>query len=118
MPRAVADAAAGRHFEVARVHALLVVGNREARIRHERPVDVRTTIHPLQHQSKRAEPDQHLDRSGRRKCGQARVRDLLGQPDVDVLSKRCRDLVLKELSEAAMPRIDPAQQLAFVEAEA
>ena len=45
------------------------------------------------------------------------VRDLLRQADVDVLSERRGDLVLKELSEAAMARIDAAQQLAFVEPE-
>ena len=42
---------------------------------------------------------------------------VFGQADVDVLAERCRDLVLKELSEAAMPRIDAPQQLAFVEPE-
>ncbi len=52
------------------------------------------------------------------KRGEAGVRDLLRQPDVDVLAERSGDLVLKELSETAMPRIDPAQQLAFVEPEA
>ena len=49
--------------------------------------------------------------------GQARVRDLLRQPDVDVQPERRRDLVLEELPQAAMPRIDAAHQLAFVEPE-
>ena len=57
------------------------------------------------------------ERAGRRQCRQASVRDLLRQADVDVLSERRGDLVLKELSEAAMPRVDTAQQLAFVEPE-
>ena len=59
------------------------------------------------------------------RCGSAaraspdvRVRDRLRQTDVDIQPERRRDLVLKELSQAAMLRIDAAQQLAFVEPEA
>ena len=53
----------------------------------------------------------------RRQGGEASVRDLLWQPDVDVLAERSGDLVLKELSETAMARIDAAHQLAFIEPE-
>ena len=52
-----------------------------------------------------------------RQGGKAGVRDLLWQPDVDVLAKRRGDLILEELSEAAMVRIDTAHQLAFIEPE-
>ena len=45
------------------------------------------------------------------------IRDRFRQPDVDVQTKRRRDLVLEELSQAAMLRIDAPQQLALVEAE-
>jgi hypothetical protein len=110
------DGTTGRHFEVARVDALLIMEKRSARVRDECPVDVRTAIDRVQRQSQR-EAHQHVDRPWRRQHGQARVRDLLRQPDVDVQPERCGDLVLKELSEAAMPRIDAAQQLPFVEPE-
>ena len=42
---------------------------------------------------------------------------VLRQADVDVLAERRRDLVLEELSETAMPRIDAAHQFAFIEAQ-
>src|SRR4029434_6900881 len=48
---------------------------------------------------------------------QPRVRDRVGQTDVEIQSEWCSDFVLKELPEAAVLRIDSAQQLAFVEAE-
>jgi len=41
-----------------------------------------------------------------------------GQTDVDVQRKRCRNLVLKKLSEAAMLRVDSPHQLAFIKPEA
>ena len=53
----------------------------------------------------------------RRHCRKPRVRDPLGQSDIDVLTERSGDLILKKLSEAAMPRIHSPQQLAFVEPE-
>src|SRR4051812_43947814 len=74
-------------------------------------------IQPLDHQPERAEPDQHLNRSRRGQCGESSVRNGIGQADVDVLAKRCRDLIMKESSEAAMLRIDPAQQFTLVETE-
>src|SRR4029077_20574915 len=99
---------AGRHFEIPRVHVLLIMGYREARIRDQRPVDVRMTIHPVQRQMNR-EVEQHLERRGRRKCREPGVRDPLRQADVDVLSERCGDLFLKEVSEAAMSWIHSAE---------
>src|SRR6185436_4684947 len=107
---------AGRDFEIARVHALLIMGDREARIRDERPVDVRMTIHPVQRHMNR-EIEQHLERRGRRKCREPGVRDFFRETDVHVLPERLGDLLLKELSETAMPWIDSAEQLTFIEPE-
>ena len=82
----------------------------------ERPEDVRAAIHPVQRQAQR-KAEEHLDPSGPGNRGQARVRDRLGQSDVDVQPERRRDLVLEKLPQAAMPWIDPAQQLALVVSE-
>ena len=62
-------------------------------------------------------PKQHRDQAWFRKRRQPGVRDRLGQTDVEVESEGRGDFVLKELSQAAMLRIDPAQQFAFVVAE-
>src|SRR3954452_13991671 len=74
-------------------------------------------IQPLDHQPEGSEADQHLNGSRRRQCGQSSVRNRIGQADVDVLAKRRRDLVLKELSETAMLRIEAAQQFTLVKTE-
>ena len=62
-------------------------------------------------------PCSMLDPRGPRHRRQPRVRDVLGQPDIDVEPERRGDLILEELSQAAMVRIDAAQQLALVEPE-
>ena len=49
--------------------------------------------------------------------GEARVGNVLGQPDEDVDPELPGDLLVEEAAEAATPRIDPADQLALVEAE-
>ena len=72
--RSAGHVAMGRQADVVVIHAhmwdvlptitvptLLITGDREARIRDERPVDVRMTIHPVQRQVNR-EVEQHLER--------------------------------------------------------
>src|SRR6266851_4054566 len=44
--------------------------------------------------------------------------DLLGQADVEVESERGGQFLLEELPQAAVARIDPAQQLAFIKSQA
>src|SRR5438093_7993272 len=105
---------AGRHFKITRVDAVRIKIDSCARIDLKCPVDVRAPIHCFQCQAKR-EADQHREPPRRRNGRQTRVRDLLREPDVDVQSKGRRDLVLEELSQAPMMRIDTPQQLAFVE---
>lgn len=111
-----ADTAAGRHFEVARGHASLVIEKRRARVRDERSVDVRAAIHRVQHQANR-KAQEHVDWAWRRQRRQPGVRNRLRQADVDVQPERCCNLVLKEVSEAAMLWIHSAQQLAFIKPE-
>src|SRR5439155_13875135 len=97
-----------------RVDAVRIKIDSCARIDLKCPVDVRAPIHCFQCQAKR-EADQHREPPRRRNGRQTRVRDLLREPDVDVQSKGRRDLVLEELSQAPMMRIDTPQQLALVE---
>ena len=117
MAAGVADSSAGRHFEIACVDALLIKIHGSARIDLECPVDVGVSIHCFQRQAKR-KTEQHRIAPGWRDRRQARVRNLFGQPDVDVQPKRRRDLVLEKPSEAAMVWIDTPQQFAFIETEA
>ena len=84
---------------------------------YERPIDVRATIERGERQPDR-KPEQHRDRARPGQRRQPGIRDRLGQADVEVEAQGRGDFVLKELSQAAMTRIDPAQQLAFVVAEA
>src|SRR5439155_9205214 len=97
-----------------RVDAVRIKIDSCARIDLKCPVDVRAPIHCFQCQAKR-EADQHREPPRRRNGRHTRVRDLLREPDVDVQSKGRCDLVLEELSQAPMMRIDTPQQLAFVE---
>src|SRR5579864_3742780 len=74
------------------------------------------TIHVFERESKR-ESDQHAKRTGGRHCGQARVRDVLWHTDIDVFCEWRGDLVLEEMPETAMQRVDTTQQLSFIEPE-
>src|SRR2546430_2893458 len=111
-----ADAIAGRNFEIAGVDTLRVLVYPGPRVHIQRPVDVGARIHPFQHEAK-PEAAQDPDQARRRKCGEPRIRDRLGQSNIEVLSKPRRDLVLEELSQTAMLRVYAAQQLTFVETE-
>ena len=108
-----ADAAAGRHFEVARVDALPIVGQLGP---FERPTildrgfiasSVRRSGKPSSMSIGRASRSSPVASSG----------IVVWQPDVDVETERRRDFVLEELSEAAMLRIHASQKLALVEAQ-
>jgi hypothetical protein len=57
--------------------------------------------------------EQHVNRAWRRQHGQSGVGDPLRQTDIDGQSERRGDLVLKELPEAPVPRIQAPQELAF-----
>ena len=109
-----ADGAAGRHLEVARIDVRFVVrelGTPEsARTIFERGF-IASSV------KRNGKPRTISDRPRARNRGQAGVRDLLGQPDIDVQAERRRDFVLEEPSQAAVLRIDTAQQLALVVAE-
>src|SRR5687767_431145 len=107
------DGTAGWHFEVARVDVLLLMRQLGP---PECPGDFGASIHRVERQAKR-ETVEHLDPRGPRHRGQPRVRDVLGQPDIDVQPERRGDLILEELSQAAMLWINTAQQLALVEPE-
>src|SRR5262245_54281742 len=96
---------------------MLIKVHRGAGIDLECSVDVGPPIHYVQRQAER-KLQQHLDPRGRRNRRQAGVRDLFRQPDVDVQRKWRGDLVLEELSQAAIARIDTTQQLAFIEPQA
>jgi putative phosphoribosyl transferase len=112
-----ADTAAGRHFKVTRVNPLFVMRQQAPRVRYERPVQVRTGVERSQCQLDRESHDP-LDQGERHKRRESRIRNRLRQADVEVQSQRRGDLVLEELPEAAVPRIDPAQQLTLVKSEA
>jgi len=82
----------------------------------ECPNDLGAGIHRVERQAKR-ETVQNVDPGRRHHHRQPRIRDVFGQPDIHVQPERRGDLVLEELSQAAMARIDAAQQFALVEAE-
>src|SRR4029078_10544072 len=100
------------HLDVSCVDALLVM--RDLRP-PERTNNLRAAIHRFQHEAK-PEATQHLDQAGTRNCGPARVRDGFREAALHVQPERRRDLILEDLSQTAMLRIDTAQQLALVEA--
>src|SRR5262252_9658131 len=105
-----ADGTARRNLEVASVDVLLVMRQHGS---GERPNDLRARVHELNRRANR-EAEQHLDRSWPGDGGELRIRNRFRQTNVDIQTKRRRDLVLKELSQAAMMRIHTPQQLAFV----
>jgi hypothetical protein len=100
-----ADGAAGRHFEIACLYSLRVEIHSCPGINFESSIHIGTTIHRLQRQSKR-KTEKHPNPLRRRDGRKPGVRDFFRQTDVDVQPERRRDLVLEELSQAAMPRID------------
>ncbi len=113
-----ADAAAGRHLELARVDALRVAHHLGAGVHSERAVDVRVVAehhHQQAHRKARAAEDRR--RVGMAQRREPRVRQRLRHPDVHVESQRVRDLVLEEPAERPVARIDPPHQLPFVETE-
>src|SRR5678815_864470 len=71
-------------------------------------------VHGLQRKAQR-EAEQPLQGAGRSDGRQARVRDLLRDLDIEVQPEWRCNLILEELSQAAMPWIDTAQQFALVE---
>src|SRR5688572_24136953 len=80
------------------------------------PRDVRALIHRVEREAKR-EAVQQLDPGRSRHRGQPRIRDVLGQPDIDVQRQRRSNLILEELPEATMLWVKTAQQLTLIEPE-
>ena len=51
-------------------------------------------------------------------CRQPGIGDHLGEADAEVESERGSDFLLEELPQAAVSRVDPAQELAFIKPQA
>src|SRR5438046_8468788 len=72
-------------------------------VRHERAIDVRAAIQRVERESDR-KPKEHRDPAWTCQRRESRVRDRLGQADVEVEPERCGNFVLKELSQARTAR--------------
>ena len=99
-----ADAPAGRHFEVAGIDAL---GRQDSSSQDSRSAPGRCSSgDSTRRAAPEREPEQHVDAGWWGKRRQPGVRDRLGQADVEVESQWRGDLVLEELAQAAMLRIE------------
>jgi hypothetical protein len=112
-----ADAASGWSFQVPRDHPIRIEIELRSGVGDQRSVEDRASAHRRQH-DREGHPEQPFQQAGRLEPRQAGIGDRLWHADVEIEAEGLRDLLIEDLAQAAMRRIDAAYQLALVEAEA